>query len=250
MKTFKKMKQFKYITIIILIFNLSSCSDFIENEVTGKQNLDSFYSNYSECDGAIIGCYSTLSPQDWWEVDFFWLVGDASSDDAFKGNTNEGDQRDFGNLADFNINSSNEWVEYKWRFSYQGIYRCNLAIERIPEAPIQQEEIDIFVAEAKFLRAVFYFELVKNFGGVPKLLKPLSIQEANLTRSSEEEIWALIEQDLADAAEYLPTKSQISPENLGRATKGAALAYLAKASLYQKKYTEALGFARNVEELG
>lgn len=249
MKTFKKMKQFKYITIIILIFNLSSCSDFIENEVTGKQNLDSFYSNYSECDGAIIGCYSTLSPQDWWEVDFFWLVGDASSDDAFKGNTNEGDQRDFGNLADFNINSSNEWVEYKWRFSYQGIYRCNLAIERIPEAPIQQEEIDIFVAEAKFLRAIFYFELVKNFGGVPKLLKPLSIQEANLTRSSEEEIWALIEQDLADAAEYLPSKSQISPENLGRATKGAALAYLAKASLYQKKYTEAFGFARNVEQL-
>ena len=105
----------------------------------------------SDRDGAIIGCYSTLSPQDWWEVDFFWLVGDASSDDAFKGNNNEGDQRDFGNLADFNINSSNEWVEYKWRFSYQGIYRCNLAIERIPTAPILQEEIDELVAEAKHI---------------------------------------------------------------------------------------------------
>ncbi|MCA0931711.1 RagB/SusD family nutrient uptake outer membrane protein [Lutimonas saemankumensis] len=243
------MKQISY-SLLALILLLSGCSDYIDNEVTGKQNLDSFYSNYSECDGAIIGCYSTLSPQDWWEVDFFWLVGDASSDDAFKGNNNEGDQRDFGNLADFNITSSNEWVEYKWRFSYQGIYRCNLAIERIPEAPILQEEIDELVAEAKFLRAIFYFELVKNFGGVPLLTEPISIQEANLTRSSAEEIWAQIETDLKDASDFLPTKSQISPEKLGRATKGAAIAYLAKASLYQEKFTDAYDYAEQVENLG
>ncbi|MGI9532545.1 RagB/SusD family nutrient uptake outer membrane protein [Lutimonas sp.] len=242
------MKQISY-SILTLILLLSGCSDYIDNEVTGKQNLDSFYSNYSECDGAIIGCYSTLSPQDWWEVDFFWLVGDASSDDAFKGNNNEGDQRDFGNLADFNINSSNEWVEYKWRFSYQGIYRCNLAMERIPEAPILQEEIDGLIAEAKFLRAVFYFELVKNFGGVPLLTEPISIQEANLTRSSEAEIWSQIELDLKDAANFLPTKSQISPDKIGRATKGAALAFLAKAYLYQEKFSDAYDYAEQVELL-
>lgn len=240
------MKQLKYLGLIILIANFLSCSDYIENEITGKQNLDSYYSNYSECDKAIIGCYSTLSPQDWWEVDFFWLVGDVSSDDAFKGNTNEGDQRDFGNLADFNITSSNEWLEYKWRFSYQGIYRCNLAIERIPDAPILDQEIQVFLAEAKFLRAFFYFELVKNFGGVPLLTEPISIQDANLSRSSEAEVWALIESDLEDASNHLPSKSQISPVNLGRATQGAALAYLAKAALYQKKYQEAHAYAQEV----
>lgn len=244
------MKRLKYILLFTFLVNFIGCSDYIENDVTGKQNLDTYYSNYSECDKAIIGCYSALSPQDWWEVDFFWLVGDASSDDAFKGNSNEGDQRDFGNLADFNINASNEWLEYKWRFSYQGIYRCNLAIERIPDATIEQEDVDLFVAEAKFLRAIYYFELVKNFGGVPLLTTPTSAEGANLERSTEEEVWTLIEQDLMEAKEVLPTKATIKSENFGRATKGAALAYLTKAHLYQKEYTESFKFAQDVEDLG
>ena len=117
----------------------TGCEDYIENDVTGKQTLDSYYSNFDECDKAIIGCYASLSPEDWWQMDFFWMVGDICSDDAFKGNNNEGDQRDFGNLADFNITPANEWLEIKWRYSYQGIYRTNLAIERIPGAPIDEE---------------------------------------------------------------------------------------------------------------
>lgn len=223
-----------------------SCSDYIDNEITGKQNLDNYYSNYSECDKALIGCYASLSPQDWWETDFFWLVGDVCSDDAFKGNTNEGDQRDFGNLANFNITPSNEWLDSKWRYTYQGIFRCNLAITRIPDAPISVEQIELLVAEAKFLRAVYYFELVKNWGGVPLLTEPISVSQANLSRSTEAEIWIQIEKDLTESKEFLPLKSQVVASNIGRATKGAAYAYLAKAAIYQLKYIDAQDWANEV----
>ena len=240
------MKNIKYLLFILISLNFMSCSDYIDNEITGKQNLDNYYSNYSECDKALIGCYASLSPQDWWETDFFWLVGDVCSDDAFKGNTNEGDQRDFGNLANFNITPSNEWLDSKWRYTYQGVFRCNLAITRIPDAPISAEQIEILVAEAKFLRAIFYFELVKNWGGVPLLTEPISVSEANVSRSTEAEIWMQIEKDLTESKEFLPLKSQVEASNIGRATKGAANAYLAKAAIYQLKYVEAQDWANEV----
>lgn len=240
------MKNIKYLLFILVSMSICSCSDYIDNEITGKQNLDNYYSNFTECDKAITGCYASLSPQDWWQTDFFWLVGDICSDDAFKGNSNEGDQRDFGNLANFNITSSNEWLDSKWRYSYQGIFRCNLAITRIPNAPISSEEIETLVAEAKFLRAFFYFELVKNWGGVPLLTEPISVSDANLEKSNEAEIWAQIEKDLTEAKDFLPRKSEVAAINMGRATKGAAIAYLAKAALYQKKYTEAQSLANEV----
>lgn len=244
------MKRIKYILLLLIGLNLNSCSDFIDNEVTGKQTLDNYYSNFSEVDKAIIGCYASLSPQDWWEMDFFWMVGDICSDDAFKGNTNDGDQRDFGNLADFNITSSNEWLDIRWRYTYQGIFRCNLAIDRIPGAPIDADQINSLVAEAKFLRGLYYFELVKNWGGVPLLTEPISVSEANLARSTEAEIWAQIELDFMDARTYLPSKSQMSASNLGRATFEAAMAYLAKAALYQGNFQDAQNYAQEVISSG
>jgi hypothetical protein len=240
------MKNIKYLLFMLVSLNFTSCSDYIDNDITGKQNLDNYYSNFDECNKAIIGAYASLSPQDWWEIDFFWMVGDVCSDDAFKGNTNEGDQRDFGNLANFNITPSNEWLDSKWRYTYQGIFRCNLAIDRIPKAPISTEQIQLLVAEAKFLRAIYYFELVKNWGGVPLLTEAISVSEANLSRATEAEIWMQIEKDLTESKDFLPLKSQVTADNIGRATKGAAYAYLAKAAIYQLKYLEAQDWANEV----
>lgn len=244
------MKYCNKLLILFLTINYISCSDFIENEITGKQTLDNYYSNESEVDRAVVGCYASLSPQDWWENDFFWLVGDICSDDAFKGNTNQGDQRDFGNLADFNITPANEWLDIKWRYTFQGIFRCNLVIKNVPDAPIIDAQKKIFIAEAKFLRGLYYFELVKNFGGVPLLTEPLTINEANLSRSTDTEIWSQIETDFMDAIEDLPKKSELNATTIGRATQGAAMAYLAKTYLYQKKYTEAQNYATMVINSG
>jgi hypothetical protein len=103
------------------------------------------------------------------------------------------------------------------------------------------------IAEAKFLRAFYYFELVKNFGGVPiveDFLMPDEIQ--GITRSSAEEVYNFIEKDLKDAAEVLPQRSEQSDSEIGRATRGSALGYLGKVYVYQSKWDEAKVVLKNV----
>ncbi|SHG38485.1 Starch-binding associating with outer membrane [Dysgonomonas macrotermitis] len=96
------------------------------------------------------------------------------------------------------------------------------------------------VAEAKFLRAFYYFDLVKNFGGLPIVLQMAQPSDVEgIQRSTIAETYELIEQDLKDAIADLPTKSEYSASDLGRATKGAAMGFLGKAYLYQEKYKEA-----------
>lgn len=114
---------------LAVLFLVSACSGFLDEPIQGSQTLDNYYTNAGEARKAVMGIYQSLSPEDWWEMDFFYLVGDVCSDDAFKGNSIEGDQRDFGQLANYNFSTSNEWLEIKWRFTYQTISRANLVLE-------------------------------------------------------------------------------------------------------------------------
>lgn len=237
----KRLNYARLFSILTSSMILMSCSDFLDQPVKGKQVLSNYYSNEDECMKALSGCYASLSPEDWWENDFFYLVGDICSDDAFKGNAIEGDQRDFGELARFNITPQNEWLEIKWRYCYEQIYRTNLVIDRVPVAPITTSLKEKIVAEAHFLRAFAYFELVKNWGGVPKIVRPLTVNDPKEARASEAEIWKLIEEDLnlAINSDYLPEKSEQNALELGRATKGAARAFLVKAYIFQEKWSQA-----------
>ncbi|MDL2222273.1 RagB/SusD family nutrient uptake outer membrane protein, partial [Parabacteroides sp. OttesenSCG-928-N08] len=132
------------------------------------------------------------------------------------------------------------------------ILRCNIAIERIPEAPIRDEEKqNRLIAEAKFLRAYFYFELVNNFGGVPIVDGFLMPEEVEgITRSTPEAVHALIEQDLKDAAAVLPQRSEYAAADVGRVTRGAALGLLGKSYLFQGKYAEAKATLKTVMDEG
>jgi len=243
------MKNIRFIQILLILFTglaLSNCDSFLDQPVKGKQVIDNYFSNEDECLKALAGCYATLSPEDWWENDFFYMVGDVCSDDAFKGNSIEGDQRDFGNLAQFNITPQNEWIEIKWRYSYQMIFRTNLVIERVAEAPISEELIEEIIGEAKFLRAWAYFELVKNWGDVPLFTAPLTAEDPIQERNPASEVWAQIEKDLTEAAQVLPEKSEQSSVEEGHASRGAALAFLAKAYVYQRKWSDAQTTAEQV----
>jgi hypothetical protein len=235
----KRINSLQIIAALLMVFTFTNCDFFLDTPVKGKQVIDNYFSNEDECLKALAGCYATLSPEDWWENDFFYMVGDVCSDDAFKGNSIEGDQRDFGNLAHFNINAQNEWIEIKWRYTYQQIFRTNLVIERVAEAPISDELKSRIIAEAKFLRAWAYFEAVKNWGDVPLLTEPLTAEAPIQQRSPQAEVWAQIEKDLTEAAQVLPEKSQQNSVETGHATKGAALAYLAKAYVFQNKWSQA-----------
>jgi hypothetical protein len=106
-----------------------------------------------------------------------------------------------------------------------------------------------YLAEAKFVRAYNYFRLVRAFGDVVlRLHVPKDASEYNLPRTAKAEVYAAIEQDLTDAAAVLP--QSYGSADVGRATKGAALALHAKVAMYQKKWADVLTFTNQVMGLG
>ena len=235
----------KYIlglTIAASTLSLAGCSDFLDTPVLGQQDLSEYFVNEDQCKQQITGCYQSIFWDDWWQVQKFYLCGDMCTDDMWVGNTGE-DQGAYEDLAFFTGDAygGGECSQNFWQYRYKGILRCNIAIERIPGVEFEDESLrDRYVAEAKFLRAYQYFDLVRYFGGVPLVLgmkMPSEIE--GIQRASAAEVYTQIENDLKDAANVLPVKGEYASADLGRATKGAAQGLLAKAYLYQEKYEEA-----------
>lgn len=234
------MKQILIIIALITSVALTGCSDFLEEDVRGKENLNTYFQNEAEATSFINGCYNALTFNGWWQINTVWLLSDMTSDDCWMGNTSQ--ESDYTSLSHFQSNGqSNGLISNFWQYRYKGILKCNIAIEKLPEAPIANETIkNRLIAEAKFLRGYFYFELVKNFGGVPLITGFLMPEEVSgITRAEASDIYKFIEDDLKNAADVLPQRSEYSANNMGRATRGAALGLLGKVYLYQEKWQAA-----------
>ncbi len=228
------------ITGVALTATMSSCSDFLEQPVLGQENLDTYFQSEEECLKEITGCYQSVFWDDWWQIAKFIGAADMCTDDMWMGNTTQ-DAGDYRDLAHYTGNGQTGATQNYWQYRYKGILRSNVCIDRIPGAPISNETLKKrMIAEAKFLRAFHYFELVKNFGGVPLMMKmTMPGEDGTVERSSVSDTYALIEQDLIDAIADLPKRSEYAASDLGRATKGAAQGYLGKVYLYQEKYADA-----------
>lgn len=221
---------------------LVGCSDFLNEPVIGQQDLESYFVNEDECKQQITGCYQAIFYDDWWQIQKFYLCGDMCTDDMWMGNT-EQDPGEYKALAHYtgDTQTGGNCTQNFWQYRYKGILRCNVCLEHIPEVKFSNESLKKrYIAEAKFLRGFFYFDLVRNFGGVPLVdgvKMPSEIE--GIKRATVEETYAFIEKDLKEAIADLPLKSEYSSEDVGHATQGAARGILAKAYLYQEKYEEA-----------
>ena len=232
------MKHLLSILTLGAALTFTSCEDFLTEEVRGQLNLDSYFTTVEECESYITGCYQDITCGGWWQINTVWLLSEMCSDDAWMGNTTQS-QSDYISLAHYQGNgASNGPISNFWQYRYKGILRCNVAINQISQVDVADTQLrDQLVGEARFLRGYFYFELVRNFGGVPLMTSfsdPADVQ--GITRSSAEQIYAFIEEDLSAAAEILPERSE---SEIGRATRGAALGLLGKVYLYQEKWQEA-----------
>ena len=235
------MKQLLAILTLFGSLTFTSCEDFLTEKVRGQQNLDTYFTTADECEAYITGCYQDITCGGWWNINTVWLLSEMCSDDAWMGNTTQS-QSDYISLAHYQGNgASNGPISNFWQYRYKGILRCNVAIDRISNAGLEDTELQArLVAEARFLRGYFYFELARNFGGVPLITEfkmPEEIQ--GITRASLENTYKFIEEDLIAAAEVLPKRSEYADADMGRATSGAALGLLGKVYLYQEKWTEA-----------
>jgi hypothetical protein len=246
-----------------------SCEDteaLLDKNPLGTNSRETYYTTVSAAENAVIACYAQLNGLNGLGRNL-WIVGDCCSDDADVGGEPGGnDQPSAQQLGIFAHTPTNEYLRSIWGHMYGGIYRCNLAINEIPnidfsEAQFNPNGFDYkmrLIAEAKVLRAHYYYYLMKVFGeepvggdnGVPLVTRELQPSEYNLPREKASTVWSFIENDILDAIPYLPTKSEFGSKELGRVTKGAAQAHLAKVYLNQGKWDLALEQAEAVINSG
>lgn len=222
---------------LAMMLSTASCDDFLTEDVRGSENLDTYFQSEEEVNSFVGGCYFEITKMDWWQVVNTWLLSDMSTDDMWDGNTTQDDG--YQDITHFMPNApSNGIIQNFWGARYQGINTCNTAIARIPGAAMDETLRTQRLAEARFLRAFFYFDLARNFGGVPLIKEPLSNAEG-IGRTSLDEVYEFCETELEEVSTILPKRSEYASSDMGRATSGAALGLLGKVYLYHGKFAEA-----------
>ncbi|PJJ75823.1 RagB/SusD domain-containing protein [Thermoflavifilum aggregans] len=226
----------------------SSCKKILNEPILGSYQADNFFTNDQNAILAVNAAYSPLTFTDA-SSNAIWVLGDVASDDAIKGGL-PGDQADFELIDQFNINPSNSAVEAVWKRYYDGVFRCNVVLDGLSSSN-SAVSLDIknnCIGQAKFLRAYYYFILTNCYGDIPLHLTVGTPDKLQVPVTPRSEIFAQIEKDCQDAADLLPLSW--GENDQGRVTKGAALALLAKAYLFQEKWDLAAKTAQMVEALG
>lgn len=150
------------------------------------------------------------------------------------------------------VTTSNGQFSNYWKINYEGVSRTNDAITNLPNAPLSDSKKARLLAEAKFMRAFFYYKLNMVFKGVPLYLEPVDLDELVKGRDTEEAVWTQVIADLTDAINTpdLPDKYAAGDGNYGRATKGAAYALRGKVYMWMKDWAKAEADLRKVGDLG
>lgn len=227
----------------------TSCNDWLTEESPGTTSLDDFFTSGMTAIQTVNACYTPLA----WEYNSTycseWFIGDIASDDALKGGQNTSDMADAYDIENFKTNANNTMLLDFYRAQYQGIQRCNLALDKVPDAPIDEdlteERRDCLLGEAYFLRAYYYFRLVRIFGGVPYIDKVIdSSDNWQQPRATADYVYGKIIEDLLRAEELLWNRSEYATTDLGRITKGTAQAMLLKTYLYMHDYPNAITWGK------
>jgi len=240
MKTIFKTIKVITLTGCISFFALTSCSDDLNIKPEGQITPEGFFSTDRAVE-LVNAIYNNLLQ--WQQFSFSWNgVSSIISDDADKGSDPGDTGADKDKLDALTFSSTDPSFNEVWGANYRGITRSNTAIGIIssPDVTLDEAFKNRLLGEAHFLRAYFYFNLVRMFGDIPKLDRVLdpNVPEdlaAVSTRIPQAEIYDLIIADLTFASENLNNKSQME---VGRATSGAALTLLAKVQMYLKNWDE------------
>ncbi|WP_026896863.1 RagB/SusD family nutrient uptake outer membrane protein [Daejeonella oryzae] len=233
---------------------LSACNkSFLEVEPQGKLTEVQALQDPGAAEKLVGGVYSTLYFGGFGNttVGFLMVMAtDVASDDSDKGST-PSDFPPAGEIDNFTVNPNNFILNNLWSGHYAAIGRANRAIDILNQSTFDESVKNRLIGEVRFLRGLYYFNMVRLFGGVPKLIRVPDPSEGNSdefqTRATKEDIYAVIIEDLQFAADNLPLKGVSS---LGRADKGAAESYLAKVYLYQKNYQKAFDLSLSVINSG
>ncbi len=237
-----KLLRFTFASIILL--GLQTCTSLEENPEAFLTS-DQFYQTQSDAIAAVNAVYQPLNGSGQTIYNSLFQIGmDIASDEALPGpRARNANVRAFAVLSHA---TTNDRVDEIWRQHYAAINRANIAIEKIPGIDFDATLKTRLVNEAKFLRALYYFNLVRLYGGVPLILQEpsdLSKDKVQVARASADEVYRQIIADLKDA-EALP--ASYAKSDLGRVTGGAAKSLLLRVYLTRKDWDSAIGKAAEV----
>jgi hypothetical protein len=227
----KKYIFFTIATIVIFSTLTVSCSDeFVNRDVAYSIDSENYFNSKSDYDNALVATYDLLQSS---YVNV--LLGEIASDNTLAGGESQTDVIGFQQVDDMIHTPVNSNLRDVWNWMFAGVNRANYILEFQNKTDFDGKKQ--VIAEARFLRAYYHFELVKWFGGIPMKgdVRFKVGDEKTIPRSTVKEVYASIEADLIYASENLAAL----PSQKGRATKGAALALLGKAYLYQDNFPKA-----------
>ena len=229
-------KSIQYIAVGLTLVTASCKKSFLTLAPQSTATTLSFYKTTADVTEAVTACYQPLQATTMYQQDFIIMM-ELRSDNIEDDNPGADAGREF-NVDRFLAGSDNTVFSDSWNALYNAIARCNdvLAnLDVVGDSTLKRQ----YEGEARFLRALHYFNMVRFWGGVPLILQPVTTQQAkNIGRSSVDSVYGAIETDLTRAAALLP--AGYTAVNKGRATAGAALGLLGKVYLTEQKYTQAV----------
>jgi len=245
-------KLIQIISLSFAIMLVSSCGkDWLDLDPKGTTLETNFYQNEDEIFEALVATYDILQ---WGGTDGWTMkVGllNAASDDCYAGGSDASDQPNWVAFDNFTIDPFLGPQSGLWRKGFIGIYRANLVLEKLETVEDLGEEFKARTsAEAKFLRAYYYFDLMRFFGNIPLIDGVLATDEIyTQTQADPAAVYALIESDLNDARNTFELPETLPSSELGRVTKGAANALLGKVILFQNNESRMAEAAMIFEEV-
>lgn len=238
------MKKSIFYISLLLLFVLG-CEDSLEFEVKDKLTLENYFQSETDAIASVNGIYDALGDVNLYNSSV-WLIQDISSDDCDANPTwNDPNAQQFDR---YTLQADNNYTTNIWKASYDLINRANLSIDSIPAIDMDGKLQARLLGEAKFLRALSYFNLVRLYGGVPLVLHPeTDIDNYIVPRAAPEQVYGQIVKDLEEASASLP--NSYGDIDKGRATKGAALGILSKVYLTTQEWALASEMAKKVIDI-
>ncbi len=218
--------------------SFGSCSEeFVDITPKGSFLSDNYYANEEQATAALVGVYDAIRKNSGGFENIITMMN-AGSDDFYAGGGGSSDGAGIQGFSTHTLTSTTVPGSF-WNDHYQGIFRANTLLVKLPEVAMADNLKARFAAESKALRAIYYFNLVRMFKNVPLLLDPLTATNMyDVEQAAPEAVYTQIEKDLSEAISVLPATVPAATES-GRLTKGAAQAMLGKVYLYEGKKTEA-----------
>ena len=213
--------------------SVGSCSDYFDPDLKGNVPEDVFYENLNNLRYALNTAYSLMETEKYQRSEL--LFGEAISDNCW--NVQDVTSGEIYDILNFQFNTENSYILERYQVNYEGINKVNQIIRSIPHVKYRTDgtspkEIREVYGQAKVLRALFYFNLVKTFGGVSIQPENAELSGLVVPRSTLEETYAYIEKDLRESI-LLLRKQRYQLSEAGQISAGGALGLLMKVLLYE-----------------